>query len=142
MVLLLAQALTTLYLPALNADIINNGVAKGDTGYIINVGALMLVVTAILGVCSVAAVYLAAKVAMGFGRDVRLRVFRRSSRLLAGRDEQVRDAVADHAQHQRRPAGPDDRLHGPTVILLAPIMGIGGVILALRQDVPLSACCS
>jgi len=74
--LLLAQALTNLYLPALNADIINNGVAKGDTAYIINIGIVMLVVTAILGVCSLATVYLSAKIAMGFGRDVRLAVFR------------------------------------------------------------------
>src|SRR5674476_96348 len=75
--LLLAQALTNLYLPELNADIINNGVAKGDTDYIVRIGALMLGVTAVLGVCSLVAVYLAAKVAMGFGRDVRLAVFRR-----------------------------------------------------------------
>ena len=79
MVLLLAQALTTLYLPALNADIINNGVAKGDTAYIINVGAVMLVITALLGICSVTAVYFGARVAMGFGRDVRVAVFRKVS---------------------------------------------------------------
>src|SRR4029450_6217872 len=67
---LLIQAIGNLYLPNLNADIINNGVATGDTNYILRVGALMLVVTALIGVAAVAGVYLGAKVAMGFGRDV------------------------------------------------------------------------
>ena len=136
--LLLAQALTTLYLPALNADIINNGVAKGDTGYIINVGALMLVVTAILGVCSLAAVYLSAKVAMGFGRDVRLAVFRR-----VGTFSQVEMNKFGTPSLITRNTNDVQQVQmivfmGLTIILLAPIMGIGGVILALRQDVPLS----
>ena len=73
--LLLVQALTNLYLPDLNAEIINEGVSKGDTAFILNTGVLMLGVTFVLGVTSVIAVYLAAKVAMGFGRDVRAAVF-------------------------------------------------------------------
>ena len=137
--LLLAQALTTLYLPSLNADIINNGVAKGDTAYIINVGVIMLVVTAILGVCSVAAVYLSAKVAMGFGRDVRLAVFRRVESFSQveinkfGTPSLITRNTNDVTQVQMVV------FMGLTIILLAPIMGIGGVIMALRQDVPLSA---
>ena len=69
--LLLVQSLANLYLPELNADIINNGVAKGDTGYIIRIGGLMLGVTVALGIASIIAVYWAAKVSMAFGRDLR-----------------------------------------------------------------------
>ena len=139
MVLLLAQALTTLYLPALNADIINNGVAKGDTAYIINVGAVMLVITALLGICSVTAVYFGARVAMGFGRDVRLAVFRKVSNFSQvemnkfGTPSLITRNTNDVQQVQLIV------FMGLTVILLAPIMGIGGVILAFREDGPLSA---
>jgi ATP-binding cassette subfamily B multidrug efflux pump len=75
LLLLLVGAIGNLYLPDLNAEIIDNGVVKGDTDYILRVGALMLVVTAVLGVASVAAVFIGARVAMGFGRDVRRAVF-------------------------------------------------------------------
>ena len=75
--LLLVQAIGNLYLPTLNGDIINNGVAKGDNGYIIGTGALMLAVTLALGVASIFAVYWGAKVAMGFGRDVRSSILRK-----------------------------------------------------------------
>ena len=138
LLLLLAQALTNLYLPELNADIINNGVAKGDTDYIVNVGLLMLAVTAVLGVCSVIAVFLAAKVAMGFGRDVRLAVFRRVQGFSQvemnkfGTPSLITRNTNDVQQVQMVV------FMGLTIILLAPIMGIGGVIMALRQDVPLS----
>ena len=105
----LVQAIANLYLPDLNADIINNGVAKGDTDYILQTGALMLVVTLVLGVASIIAVYWGAKIAMGFGRDVRGAIFRKVETLLPGRGQPLRHAVADHPQHERRPAGPDGR---------------------------------
>ena len=73
--LLLVQAIGNLYLPDLNGDIINNGVAKGDNDHILRVGGLMLLVTAALGVAAVAAVFLSSRVAMGFGRDVRSAIF-------------------------------------------------------------------
>src|SRR4051794_27585663 len=136
--LLLAQALTNLYLPELNADIINNGISKGDTGYIIQTGAWMLIVTAILAVCSVITVYLGARIAMGFGRDVRLAVFRRVESFSQvemnkfGIPSLITRNTNDVQQVQMV------IFMGLTIILLAPIMGIGGVIMALRQDVPLS----
>ena len=71
--LLTVQAIANLYLPNLNADIINNGVAKGDTAYIVRTGGLMLLVTLLLAICSVVAVYFGARTAMAFGRDVRER---------------------------------------------------------------------
>jgi ATP-binding cassette subfamily B multidrug efflux pump len=138
LVLLLAQALTNLYLPELNADIINNGVAKGDTNYILSVGVVMLVVTAVLGVCSVAAVYLGARVAMGFGRDVRLAVFRRVESF--SQAEMNKFGIPSLITRNTNDVQQVQFVvfMGLTVILLAPIMGIGGVIMALRQDVPLS----
>ena len=75
--LLTVQAIANLYLPNLNADIIDNGVAKGDTNYILHTGEVMLGVTLLLVVCSVVAVYFAARTAMAFGRDVRGAVFRK-----------------------------------------------------------------
>ncbi len=75
-VLIAIQSLTNLYLPFLNADIINDGVITGDIGYILEVGAIMLGLTLALGVVSVIAVYFSARTAMGFGRDVRKSLFR------------------------------------------------------------------
>src|SRR4030088_3647120 len=76
-VLLLIQSIANLYLPNLNADIINNGVAKGDTDYIWRTGAVMLGVTVALGILAVIGVYFASRVSMGVGRDIRAAVFAR-----------------------------------------------------------------
>ncbi len=70
-VLQLIGTIASLYLPSLNADIIDNGVAKGDTAYIMRLGMWMLGVSLIQIVCSIAAVYFGAKTAMAFGRDLR-----------------------------------------------------------------------
>src|SRR3954471_9556705 len=69
--------LGALYLPSLNADIIDNGVVTGDTGYILRIGAVMLGVSVVQIVCSVTAVWFGARTAMGFGRDVRAALFHR-----------------------------------------------------------------
>ena len=66
-----AQTIAALYLPSLNADIIDKGVARGDTGYIWSTGGLMLFITLLQITCAASAVYFGAKAAMGFGRDVR-----------------------------------------------------------------------
>ena len=71
----LAQSIASLYLPTLNADIIDEGVAKGDTGYILRVGGVMLLITFAQIVCSIIAVYFGAKAAMALGRDLRGAVF-------------------------------------------------------------------
>jgi len=71
----LIGTMAALYLPSLNADIIDKGVAKGDTSYILHTGAWMLVVSFAQIACSVSAVRLGARTAMGFGRDVRAAVF-------------------------------------------------------------------
>ena len=76
-VLVTIQAIANLYLPNLNADIINNGVVKGDLDYILRTGAFMLVVTFLLAICAIIGVYWSAKTAMAFGRDVRNAIFQK-----------------------------------------------------------------
>jgi len=137
--LLLLQAITNLYLPALNADIINNGVAKGDIGYIWQSGAIMLAVTLIMGVASVISVYFGSKASMAFGRDVRGAIFRRVGEFSQtevnkfGTASLITRNTNDVQQIQMV------ALMSLNVLVLAPFMGIGGIIMALRQDVPLSA---
>src|ERR1035437_8287683 len=75
LVLVAIQAIANLYLPSLNADIINNGVIKGVNDYIIRTGAFMLFGTSMLGIASIVAVYFRSSVAMAFGRDVRSAIF-------------------------------------------------------------------
>jgi ATP-binding cassette subfamily B protein len=126
-----------LYLPSLNADIIDNGVAKGDTGYIVRTGGLMLGVSLVQIVCSVAAVWFGARTAMGFGRDVRAALFQR-----------VGTFSQREVQHFGAPSlitrGTNDVQQVQMLVLMActiavssPIMMVGGVIMALREDVGL-----
>jgi ATP-binding cassette subfamily B protein len=138
MALLLVQALANLYLPELNADIINNGVAKGDTDYILQTGAVMLGVTILLGIVSIIAVYWSAKVSMSFGRDVRGAIFRSVESFSQvevnhfGTASLITRNTNDVQQVQMVV------LMGLTMMVSAPIMIIGGLIMALRQDVPLT----
>ncbi len=85
----------------------------GDTQYIIQTGALMLVVACCLAIASILAVYWGARVAMGFGRDVRAAIFTKVESFSQVEVNRLRSAVAHHPQHERRPAGPDGRVHGP-----------------------------
>src|SRR5260370_35011286 len=75
--LLLIQSIANLYLPNLSADIINNGVTKGDLGYIWRIGAIMLALAVVVGILAILAVYFAWRGAMGFGRGVRPAAFAR-----------------------------------------------------------------
>ncbi len=103
----LAQTLATLYLPTLNADIIDKGVIFHNTHYILTTGGVMLAITLVQIMCAIGAVYFGAQVAMALGRDVRQGIF---SRVLMFSDREVNHlgtAVADHQDHQRRPAGAD-----------------------------------
>ena len=125
LLLLLVQAIANLYLPELNAEIINNGVATGDTDYILRTGGFMLVVTFALMVAAIIAVYFGAKIAMGFGRDVRgassarSRRSARSSSTGSARPslitrntndvQQVQTGHADGPEHDHLGADPDRR---------------------------------
>jgi ATP-binding cassette, subfamily B, multidrug efflux pump len=73
----LGQSIASLYLPTLNADIVDNGIAKGNTSYIFSVGAVMLGVTLLQVACAITAVYFGAKAAMRVGRDMRNAIFTR-----------------------------------------------------------------
>src|SRR5690554_3923559 len=79
-ILQLVQTLAALALPTLNADIIDNGVVLGDTGYIVRIGGVMLGVTAVQVACAIGATYLGARIAMAVGRDLRSAVFDRVQR--------------------------------------------------------------
>jgi ATP-binding cassette subfamily B protein len=136
--LLLVQALANLYLPTLNADIINNGVAKGDTAYIVRIGALMLGVTLLMGVAAIVAVYWSARAAMGFGRDVRGALFRAVESFSQmevnrfGAPSLTTRTTNDIQQVQMLV------LMALTVMISAPIIMIGGIVMALRMNARLS----
>jgi ATP-binding cassette subfamily B protein len=138
-VLVTVQALSNLYLPNLNADIINNGVVKGDTAYIIQTGGFMLLVTFLLGISAIVSVFFGARTAMSVGRDLRSDVFRK---------------VMDFSQKETNVFGSATLITRNTndvqqiqmvivmilnVMIMAPIMSVGGIILALQEDVPLSS---
>ncbi|MCR8579955.1 ABC transporter ATP-binding protein [Streptomyces sp. Isolate_219] len=134
----LIQTLATLYLPTLNADIIDNGVVKGDTGYILRIGGYMVAVTLLQIVCAIGAVYFGARTAMALGRDIRAAVFDRVQSFSArevgafGAPSLITRTTNDVQQVQMLV------LMTFTMMVSAPIMCVGGVIMALNQDVPLS----
>ncbi|KXK60231.1 multidrug ABC transporter ATP-binding protein [Micromonospora rosaria] len=130
--------IASLYLPSLNADIIDLGVARGDTDYIVRTGGWMLLVSLLQIVCAIAAVRLGARTAMGFGRDVRAAVFGQVNRFSArevaqfGAPSLITRNTNDVQQVQMLV------LMSCTMLVAAPIMSVGGVVMALREDVGLS----
>ena len=108
-VLQFAQSIATLYLPSLNAKIIDNGVATGDNAFIWRTGALMLVITLVQVCFAIGAVYFGSRASMGFGRDVRSGLFHRVTDFSTQEVESLRRAVADHPHHERRATGADAR---------------------------------
>lgn len=138
LILSLAGTMAALLLPSLNAAIIDEGVAKGDTDYIWRTGGIMLVVTVVQVGCSIWATYLGAKTAMSFGRDVRGALFERvlsfSARELNhfGAPSLITRNTNDVQQVQMLV------LMSCTMFVAAPITMIGGIIMALRTDVGLS----
>src|SRR5438477_4060912 len=138
-VLVVIQSIGNLYLPNLNADIINNGVAKGDLTYIWRTGAVMLGITLVLGVIAVGGVYWASLASMGVGRDLRGAVF---------------GSVQDFSAREMNRFGTPSLITrntndvqqiqlflqiALTMMVSAPIMAVGGVIMALREDARLSS---
>jgi ATP-binding cassette subfamily B protein len=136
--LLLAQSIGNLLLPSLNADIINNGVLRGDTGYILRIGAGMLLATLLLGICAVVGVYHSAFASMAFGRDVRAALFHRVQGFSLrevntfGTPSLITRNTNDVQQVQMLV------FMGLTFMIAAPITVVGGVIMALRTNVKLS----
>jgi ATP-binding cassette subfamily B protein len=138
LLLQLAQTLATLYLPTLNADIIDNGVIPQNTHYILTTGGVMLVITLAQIGCAIGAVYFGARTAMALGRDVRHGIFARvqqfSDREVShfGTPSLITRTTNDVQQVQML------AIMTFTLLLSAPIMCIGGIVLALNQDVRLS----
>ncbi|MER6266199.1 ABC transporter ATP-binding protein [Streptomyces sp. 900105755] len=132
------QTCATLYLPTLNAHIIDNGVVKGDTDYILSFGALMIGISLAQVVCNVGAVYYGARTASALGRDVRAAVFDRVQSFSArevghfGAPSLITRTTNDVQQVQMLV------LMSFTLMASAPIMCVGGIVLALGLDVPLS----
>ena len=127
-----------LYLPSLNADIIDKGVVNGDTGYIVRHGGLMLLVSLVQVGCSIAAVWFSARTAMSFGRDVRAAIFHRVGMFSArevqefGAPSLITRETNDVQQVQMLV------LMSGTLMVAAPIMMVGGIVMAVHVNVGLS----
>ena len=134
----LVGTIANLYLPALNAEIIDDGVAKGDTGVIVSIGGIMLAITVLQIVCTIVAVYFGARTAMAFGRDLRAALFHQvgsfSDREVAlfGAPSLITRNTNDVQQVQMLV------LMTCTLMVSAPIMCIGGIFMAIRTDLGLS----
>ncbi|MGN6612093.1 MAG: ABC transporter ATP-binding protein [Angustibacter sp.] len=134
----LVGTIASLYLPSLNARIIDQGIARGDTGYIVRTGGWMLGVSLVQIGCTIAAVYLGARTAMAFGRDVRSDLFARVGTFSArevnqfGAPSLITRNTNDVQQVQMLV------LMTCTMMIAAPIMCVGGIVMALREDVGLS----
>ncbi|GDY65859.1 multidrug ABC transporter ATP-binding protein [Streptomyces avermitilis] len=132
------QTCATLYLPTLNADIIDNGVVEGDTGYILAFGGLMIGVSLVQVICNIGAVYYGARTASAVGRDIRGSVFDRVQSFSArevghfGAPSLITRTTNDVQQVQML------ALMTFTLMVSAPIMCVGGIVMALGLDVPLS----
>jgi len=138
MVLQLISTLATLYLPTVNAAIIDDGVARGDTAIIVRLGAVMLAVTGLQVLCSIGTVYFGSRTGMGFGRDLRSAMFHQ---------------VTTFSEHETARFGAPTLLTRTTndvrqiqflvqitcvVLVAAPIMSVGGIFMAIHQDAGLS----
>jgi ATP-binding cassette subfamily B multidrug efflux pump len=138
LILALAQSIGSLLLPRLMADIVDKGIVKGDQRAIVQIGGLMLLMSVIATLCAVAGSYYAAKIAIGFGRTVRAAVFERASAFSIhqfagfGAASLVTRTTNDTTQVQQM------LIMVLTMVITAPMMAIGGVILALSQDAQLA----
>ncbi|REE04419.1 ABC transporter ATP-binding protein [Citricoccus muralis] len=138
LVLQLAATLATLYLPSLNADIIDNGIATGDTEYIWRVGAVMLAVALVQVITAIAAVWFGARMSMSIGRDIRQAIYTRVDHFSA--EEMGRFGAPTLITR-----GTNDVQQVQMVVLMAlnfmvmvPIMSIGGIVMAIQEDPGLS----
>jgi len=137
-VLQLASVTATLYLPNLYARIVDRGISVGDTRYILVTGAIMLAITAAQVACSIAAVYFGAQVAMSYGRDLRAAIFHHVGGFSAhevgvfGAPSLLTRGTNDVQQVQMLV------LMSATMLVATPIMAVGGVVMALREDLALS----
>ncbi|WP_422745700.1 ABC transporter ATP-binding protein [Mycobacterium sp. WMMD1722] len=132
------STLASLYLPTVNAKIIDDGVAKGDTRTIVDLGMVMLGVSALQVVCAVAAVYFGSRAGMGFGRDLRAAIFNQVTTFSA--EETARFGAPSLLTRTTNDVGQIQLLVQMTCTMLitAPIMSVGGIFMAVHQDAGLS----
>src|SRR5512143_1093773 len=134
----LGSTIASLYLPSINGHIIDRGVATGDTNYVLVHGGLMLAIAAAQIVCSLIAVFIGARVAMSYGRDLRAGIFHHVGRLSAhevgkfGAPSLITRTTNDVQQVQMLV------LMSMTMLVMAPIMCIGGIVMAVRENLELS----
>ncbi|MFZ2510933.1 MAG: ABC transporter ATP-binding protein, partial [Gordonia sp. (in: high G+C Gram-positive bacteria)] len=127
-----------LYLPTLNADIIDDGVAKGDTGFILRTGGVMLAISAAQVICSVTAMFFGARAALGAGRDIRHDLMHRTNDFSArevgkfGAPSLITRTTNDVQQVQLL------AVMGVSILVMAPIMAIGGIVMGMRVALPIS----
>jgi ATP-binding cassette subfamily B multidrug efflux pump len=138
LVLLFFQSIAELYLPTLMSDIVNTGIVKGDTNYIMRIGGLMLIVAAVSGVCTILASFFSSKVATKFGRDIRKKVFSRAESFSLNEFDKVGTASLI-----TRTTNDIMQVQQVTILILrmmisAPLMCIGGIIMAVSKDAELS----
>jgi ATP-binding cassette subfamily B multidrug efflux pump len=138
LVLVFLQSLAELYLPTLMSDIVDTGIVKGDTRYILRIGGLMLLVAAGGVVCSIVASFLSAQIGMGFGRDLRRKVFTH----VEGFSLHEFDRIGTPSLITRT-TNDITQMQMFTMVTLrmmvsAPIMAIGGVIMAVQKDAKLT----
>jgi len=138
LILVLCQALTDLYLPTLMADIVDTGIVYGNTNYIWHTGGLMLLVSIGGGICAIAASFLSSQVSIGFGRIIRGKLFSHVENFSLHEFDKI-----STASMITRTTNDTTQVQNVTLIILrlmiyAPMVCIGGIIMALRQDVVLS----
>ncbi|CAM2851272.1 ABC transporter ATP-binding protein [Hathewaya histolytica] len=138
LVLLFFQSMSELYLPNLMSKIVDTGIVKGDTNYILRVGGFMLVVAALGTICTVIASYLSSKTASAFGRDIRNKVFTQVEGFSLNEVDKIGTASLI-----TRTTNDINQVQQVVVIILrmmvnAPIMCIGGIIMAVSKDAKLS----
>jgi len=134
----LLRALGELYLPTLMSDIVDNGIVNGDTAYILKIGGVMLLVTAVVGVVGILGGYFSSRVAAGFGRDLRSQIFRKVEGFSLHEFDQFGTATLI-----TRTTNDVMQVQQVIIIMLrmmsfAPLMFVGSLILALAKDPPLS----
>lgn len=132
------STLASLYLPTVNAAIIDDGVAKGDTRRIVELGGVMLGVTGLQVACAVGAVFFGSRAAMSFGRDLRSAVFHHVTTFSA--EETARFGAPSLLTRTTNDVGQIQQLlqMTATILITAPIMSVGGILMALHQDAGLS----
>lgn len=138
LLLLTIQSITDLYLPELNADIINEGIIKQDTDYIWRTGGVMLIITLLVALANVAVSFVSGRAAMAFGRDLRAALFQKIETFsLSELDQFGTPSLITRTNNDVQQVAQASLMFF-RMMVAAPIMCVGGIIMAIRQDAQLS----